>query len=286
LALTCRIGQLQIFDAFAFVRAKIGDPNPPTFPGPGLPFISDAALQAYVDTAAKEFSRWIPLGNITVGNIAGSSGSPPSSPLNTIAFQNRYICNAVNGFSFPVKEITDVLYRASGVFTAASEIAYLALMPVSPLNWFRIDKDLLNSPTSRHIRDQYLQELDHYGIGYWGWGRDAATGNIFIEIFPPPVTSGLPIFVRYTTYYLQVPDGQGNPTYPTIPEDKTMEFARFLLAEVLDQEAINIYKFSQLRSGIIQQSSSPMDIRRNAEQIREDTRLALGASTSMAVVSW
>jgi hypothetical protein len=159
-------------------------------------------------------------------------------------------------------------------------------MPVSPLNWFRIDKDLLNSPTSRHIRDQYLQELDHYGIGYWGWGRDAATGTIKIRIFPPPVTSGLPIFVTYTTYYLQVPDGSGNPTYPTVPEDKTMQFARFLLAEVMDQEAINIYKFTQVKSGIIQQWSSAADIRMDAERVRDEARLALGSSTGMALASW
>lgn len=286
MALTCKIGPLAVFDAFAFARAKVGDPNPPPFPGPGLPFISDIALQSYVDVAAKEFARWTPLGDITVGNIAGSAGSPPTSPLNTIAYQNRYICNVGNGFAYPVKTISDVLYRASGVFTAASEIAYLALMPVSPLNWFRIDKDLLNSPTSRHIRDQYLQELDHYGIGYWCWGRDAATGTIFIELFPPPVTSGLPIFVRYTTYYSQVPDSQSNPTYPTVPEDLTLQFGRFLLAEVMDQEAINIYKFSQTRSGIVQQWSSAADIRMNAESIRDEARLALGASTGMVLASW
>jgi hypothetical protein len=286
MALTCKLGPNQVFDAFRFVRNKVGDLNPPPFAGPGLPFIPDAALQDYVDIAAKEFSQFVPLGEIVVGNIAGSSGSPPSSPLNTLAFQSRYVCTPANGFAFPVKEISDVLYRASGVFTAASEIAYLALMPVSPLNWFRIDKDLLNSPTSRHIRDQYLQELDHYGIGYWGRARDAATGTPAIDLYPPPVTAGLPIFVRYTTYYLQVPDGSGNPTYPTVPEDMTFHFARFLLAEVLDQEAINIYKFSQLRSGIIQQWSSPADIRMNAEAIRDQTRLQVGGMAGMALVSW
>lgn len=286
MALTCKIGQSLVFDVFSYVRAKIGDPNPPTFTGPGLPFVSDAALQAYVDVAAKEFAQYVPLGDIVVGNIAGTSGSPPSSPLNTIAFQSRYICNAANGFVYPVKNISDVLYRASGVFTAASEIAYLALMPVSPLNWFRIDKDLLNSPSSRHIRDQYLQELDHYGIGYWGWARDGATGQIALDLYPPPVTSGLPVFVRYTTYYQQVPDGLGNPTYPTVPEDMTFHFARFLLAEVMDQEAINIYKFSSLKSGIIQQWSSPGDIRHDAERIRDETRLQCGGMTGMALVSW
>lgn len=286
MALTCKIGQAQTFDVFSYVRGQIGDPNPPTFAGPGLPFISDTTLLAYVDIAAKEFSQYVPLGDIVVGNIAGTSGSPPSSPLNTVAFQSRYICTVANGFAYPVKAISDVLYRASGVFTAASEIAYLALMPVSPLNWFRIDKDLLNSPTSRHIRDQYLQELDHYGIGYWGWARDPGTGFPAIDLYPPPVTSGLPIFVRYTTYYQQVPDTFGNPTYPTVPEDMTFHFARFMLAEVMNQEAINIYKYSSLKSGIIQQTSSPGDIRAEAARIRDETRLACGGMAGQALVSW
>ena len=286
MALSCKIGQTLVFDAFRYCRNKVGDPNPPIIAGPGLPFIPDTALQDYVDVAAKEFAQYVPLGEIVVGNIAGSAGSPPSSPMNTVPYQSRYVCSVANGFAFPVKEVSDVLYRASGVFTAASEIAYLALMPVSPLNWFRIDKDLLNSPTSRHIRDQYLQELDHYGIGYWGRARDGATGTQAIDLYPPPVTAGLPIFVRYTTYYQQVPDGGGNPTYPTVPEDMTHHFARFLLAEVLDQEAINIYKFSQLKSGIIQQWSSPSDIRADAERIRDETRLQCGGMAGMALVSW
>ncbi len=286
MALTCKVGPSQVWDAFRFVRNKVGDLNPPPFPGPGLPVIPDTALQDYVDAAAKEFSHWSPLGDIVVGNIAGTSGSPPSSPLNTLAFTSRYVCTAANGFAFPVKEITDVLYRASGVFTAASEIAYLALMPVSPLNWFRIDKDLLNSPTSRHIRDQYLQELDHYGIGYWGRARDAATGLPAIDLYPPPVTAGLPIFVRYSTYYAQVPDGFGNPTYPTVPEDLTSYFGKLLLAEVMDQEAINMYRFTQMRSGIIQQWSSPGDIRMNAEAIRDEVHLVLGGMSSQVLVSW
>jgi hypothetical protein len=286
MALTCKIGQALTFDAFRYVRGQVGDPNPPAFTGPGLPIISDNSLLDYVDIAAKEFSQYVPLGDIVVGNIAGTSGSPPSSPLNTVAFQSRYVCNVANGFAYPVKTITDVLYRASGVFTAASEIAYLALMPVSPLNWFRIDKDLLNSPSSRHIRDEYLQELDHYGIGYWGWARDPATGYPALDLYPPPVTAGLPIFVRYTTYYQQVPDMSGNPTYPTVPEDMTFHFARFLLAEVMNQEAINIYKYTTLKSGIIQQTSSPGDIRAEGARIRDEARLAVGGMTGQALISW
>lgn len=281
--LTCKIGPLQVFDAFRYVRNKIEDPNPPPFPGPGLPIVPDTALQDYVDAASKEFARWSPLGDIVVGNIGAS---PPVSPLNTIAFQSRYICNVANGFAFPVKEVTDVLYRASGVFTAASEIAYLALMPVSPLNWFRIDKDLLNSPSSRHIRDQYLQELDHYGIGYWGRARDAATGTQAIDIYPIPTVNGLPIFVRYTTYHAQTPDSLGNPTYPTVPEDLTVYFGKFLQAEVMEQEADRIYKYTQMKTGIIQQWSSAADIRMAAEYLKDDSRLALNAATGQVYVSW
>jgi hypothetical protein len=182
-------------------------------------------------------------------------------------------------------EVTDVLYRASGVFTAASEIAYLALMPVSPLNWFRIDKDLLNSPSSRHIRDQYLQELDHYGIGYWGRAVDELTGLPAIDLYPPPVTAGLPIFVRYVAQHTNT-GTLANPIYTTIPEDKKRFFAQLLYAEVLEQEADRIFKNSQLKAGMTQVWRSPPDIRAYAAIIKEDVQLALGQATGVVLVSW
>jgi hypothetical protein len=279
--LTCKTGASLTWDAVRFVRGKVEDPNPPLYGA--SPTIPDSAFVDYVESAAEEFSNYSPLGEIVVGSIGAN---PPTSPLVTISNVSRYVLTPGVGFTFPVKEVIDVLYRASGVFTAASEIAYLALMPVSPLNWFRIDKDLLNSPTSRHIRDQYLQELDHYGIGYWSRARDPITGTQAIDIYPPPTASGLPIFVRYTSVHQNVPDGSGNPQYPTIPEDLKRHFGRFLLAEVMEQEADRLFKSQQTISGVVTRFGSASNIRMEAERLRDETRLSIDASSGIVAVSW
>jgi hypothetical protein len=278
LASTCRIGSSLTYDVIAYVRNQIEDTVAPFV-------VSDAALLIYVENAAEEFSKWEPLGEEIVGNIAGTSGSPPSSPFQTQSYVSRYSCSVANGFAHTPAQIIDVLYRASGVFSAASEIAYLALMPVSPLNWFRIDKDLLNSPSSRHIRDQYLQELDHYGIGYWGVARDS-TGLKAIDLYPPPVTAGLPIFVRYTYTHANNSGDPLNPTYPTIPEDLKRYFAKFLLAETIEEEADRLIKRSQTKAGITQRWSSPAEAVRYACELRDRTELAMGSAVSVVKVSW
>ena len=281
MALTCKIGPSLAWDAVRFVRNKVEDPNPPVYGA--SPVIPDLAFTDYIEVAAEEFSNWSPIGDQVVGLIGAN---PPTSPLATISNVSRYVLTPGVGFAYSVKEISDVLFRASGVFTAASEIAYLALMPVSPLNWFRIDKDLLNSPTSRHIRDQYLQELDHYGIGYWSRARDAATGLQAIDIYPPPTTTGLPIFVRYTTTHQNVPDGGGNPQYQTVPEDLKRHFGRFLLAEVMQQEADRLFKSQNTVSAAVSRFGSARDIRFEAERIRDETRLSLDGATGQVLVSW
>lgn len=275
MALTCKIGASLSFDAIAYVRNKIEDLAQPFV-------VPDSALSLYVEMAAEEYSKWNPIGDIVVGSFAAA---PPSSPFQTTAYVSRYTCNSATGFTLTPTTIQDVLYRASGVFTAQSEIAYLALMPVSPLNWFRIDKDLLNSPTSRHIRDQYLQELDHYGIGYWRTARDSS-GNLAIDLFPAPVTSGLPVFVRYTAAHSNTPDGQGNPTYPTIPEIHKVQFSRFLLAQTLEQEADRLARSTVLKAGITQRWTSPAEVRAFACELRDKAEASLGSNVSEILVSW
>jgi hypothetical protein len=275
MALSCKIGASLTFDAVAYVRNKIEDLTAPFV-------ISDAALSLYVEAAVEEYSKWNPIGDLVVGSFAAT---PPTSTFQTTAYVSRYSCTAANGFTSTPTTIQDVLYRASGVFSAASEIAYLALMPVSPLNWFRIDKDLLNSPTSRHIRDQYLQELDHYGIGYWRTARDSS-GNLALDLFPAPVTAGLPVFVRYTAAHANTPDGLGNPQYATIPEIHKIQFARFLLAQVIEEEADRLTKTSQLKAGITQRWSSPQEARLFANELRDKAEASLGGNVSEIMVSW
>jgi hypothetical protein len=205
--------------------------------------------------------------------------------LQTQSQVSRYSCTVANGFTTPVQEITDVLYRASGVFTAASEIAYLALMPVSPLNWFRLDKDLLNSPSSRHIRDQYLQELDHYGIGYWSRVANDGAGNKAIDIYPPPIQAGLPIFVRYTAMHGNT-GTSGNFAFTTIPEEHKTKFAKLLYAVTLEEEAHTFARLTQVKSGLIARVSSPIEARMLAASLREKVELELGGGVTQVRASY
>jgi len=272
--LTCKIGAALTYDVIAYVRGQIEDLGP-TFK------IPDASLAIYVENAAEEFAKWSPIGDIVVGNIGGT---PPTSPLSTIPGVSRYSCSIANGFTLPVLDVIDVLFKASGVFTAASEIAYLQLMPISPFNWFHTQGNILSKPSERVIREEMFDELDHYTKGFWGTAR-GADGVPVIDIFPIPTTSGLPIFVRYTSGYSAVVDGQGNPTYPTVPENHKRYFAKFALAEVLDQEADRLAKSSQLKAGVMQRWSSPASIRAQAENLRADVQNALGSAVTVGRAS-
>lgn len=273
--LTCKIGASLTYDVIAYIRGQIEDLTAPFV-------IPDSSLAIYVENAAEEFGKWEPLGEFVVGNIGGT---PLSSPLSTIPGVSRYSCSVANGFLYPVNEIIDVMYKSSGVFTAASEIAYLQLMPVSPFNWFHTQGNILSKPSERVIREEMFDELDHYTKGFWGSAR-GADGVKVIDIFPIPTTAGLPIFVRYTSGYINVPAvGSGDPTYPTIPENHKRYFAKFALCEVLEQEADRLAKSSQLKAGVMQRWSSPAATRALAENLKADVQNALGASVTVGRAS-
>src|SRR5216684_6057970 len=124
------------------------------------------------------FSLHMPAGEREIGNSLLQT-----SPLTTIANQKRYVLNAAVGVVGIVTRITDALYRAVGTFSAGSEIAYLALLPFSPINRFLFTPSLLDSPSERILRDEYLQELDKYGLGFVVGGRDPATGMMAVDIY-------------------------------------------------------------------------------------------------------
>lgn len=274
MALKCLLGASQTFDAIAYVRAQIEDTA-------NTPVIPDSTLALYVEAAAEEFGKWEPLGDFIVGNFGAS---PPTSPLSTIPGVSRYACSVANGFAYPVNEIIDVLFKSSGVFTAASEIAYLQLMPVSPFNWFHTDGNILSKPSTRVIREEMFDELDHYTKGFWGTAR-GADGVKVIDVFPVPTTSGIPIFVRYTSGYIGVTDGQGNINYPTVPENLKRYFAKFALCETLEQEADRLAKSSQLKAGVMQRWSTPSALRLRAENLRAEVQNALGAAQTIGNAS-
>jgi hypothetical protein len=272
--LTCKVGVSLLWDAIAYVRGQIEDTTAPFL-------IPDATLALYVEAGAEEFSKWEPLGE----HVVGTFGVPtPSSPLATISGISRYSCTVGNGFIYPVAEVTDVLFKASGIFNAASEMSYMALMAVTPFNWFYAEGNLLARPSDRIIRSEMLNELDHYGGGYWGLARDA-NGVRAIDIYPVPTSSGTPIFVRYTSSHQNVPDGSGNPTYPTIPENLKRYFGKFCLIEVLSQEEDRLAKSSQLKAGVTQRWSTPGAVRSYREGLKSDLELAMGSAVTVGRVS-
>ena len=273
--LTCKIGASLTYDVIAYIRGQIEDLTSPFV-------VPDATLALYVENAAEEFGKWEPLGEFVVGNIGAT---PPSSPLATLPGVSRYSCSVANGFLYPVNEVVDVLFKSSGVFTAASEIAYLQLMPVSPFNWFHTQGNILSKPSERVIREEMFDELDHYTKGFWGTAR-GADGVKVIDVYPVPTTTGIPIYVRYTSGYINVPAiGSGDPTYPTVPENLKRYFAKLALCEVLDQEADRLAKSSQLKAGVMQRWSSPTAIRLHAENLKAETQLAMGSSQTMVRAS-
>lgn len=274
-ALTCKIGASLSWDVIQYVRGQIEDLTSPFL-------IPDATLALYIEAAAEEFSKWEPLGAHVVGNFAAST---PNSPFNTQVGVSRYSCTVGNGFIYPVQDITDVLFKPSGIFTAANEYAYMQLMPTSPLNWFYGEGNLLAKPSERIIRDGMFNELSHYSTGYWSQARDA-NGVRAIDLFPTPTSAGTPIFVRYTSGHINVPAvGSGDPTYPTIPENLKRYFGKLALLEVLEQETDRLSRSSQLKAGVMQRWSTPGAIKSYASELKADVELALGGGVTVGIVS-
>lgn len=278
MALTCKIGPSLSFDVVAYIRNQMEDTA-------ATPKISDEALKLYIEAAAEEFSKWEPLGEFVVGNF---SAATPSSPLHTINGVTRYSLTPGNGFVYPVIEVLDVLFKPSGFFTAANEYAYASLMPISPMNWFASEGDLLSQPSNRIIRDAMLSELSHYGSGYWVSARDA-NGVKAIDIFPAPTDSVTPIFVRYTSSHINVPQvggaNNGDPTYPTIPENLKRYFAKFALIETLQEEAGRFARSSQLKAGVMQRWSNPAGMASYIAKLKEEIELAMGSAVTIGIAS-
>lgn len=274
MALTCLIGPSLSWDAVAYIRGMIEDLGP-TF------VIPDATLKLYIEAAAEEYSKWEPLGEFIVGNIGAAT---PTSPLNTVANISRYAASVANGFLYPVAEITDVSFAASGILNAADVISYERLIPASTFAVFASEGYIPQKPSSRIIRAEMLNEVAHYSQGLWSVSLDA-TGQKVIDIFPVPGSSGSPIFVRYTSAHINVPDGQNNPTYPTIPENHKRYFGKFALAEVLDQEADRLSRSSQLKAGVMQRWSDSKSIKARAAELRSEIETALGSAVTVGIVS-
>lgn len=270
------IGSFQVllgaasWDAVRYCRALTEDLYSPFV-------IPDEAYVAYHEDVLEDLSRWVPL-DYQVGNPVLQT-----SNLLTVANQQRYVCSTGNGFTVPPARITDVLYRATNAFSAASEIAYLALLPFSPLNRFLFTPSLLDSPSERILRDEYLAELDKYGRGYYGVVRDPATGLLAIDLYPIPTVGGTPVYVRYQAQHAYTTNTLGDAVYATVPEANKRHFARLLYCMVLEQEQGRLAKATSTSAGILRGTSSPAALERKIERIRNEVYLQLGAAVPVVV---
>lgn len=269
--LTIKLGE-SAWEAVALVRNLIEDAASPFV-------VSDAALQVYAESVTDEFSLHIPL-DYVVGNAYAAT-----SPLLTTRGVQRYVCTSGAGFSVHPHRITDVLYAANLGYSAGSEIAYLALLPFSPVNRFLVTPNLLDSPSERVLRDEYLNELSHYGQGYYSVVRDPATGRPALDLFPTPGVDGLPIYVRYQGGHVMTPDGLGGFTIATVPEPYKRHWAMLLYAMVLEQESERLMKAKSAKSGITELQTDPRLLDMRVNRIRADAIAGLGGMAGVVATS-
>lgn len=259
------------WDAVRYCRAKTGDLYSPFI-------VPDESYMAYHEDVLEDLSRWVPL-DYQVGNPVLQTSS-----LLTVANQQRYVCTSGNGFSSPPARITDVLYRATNAFSAASEIAYLALLPFSPLNRFLFTPSLLDSPSERILRDEYLSELDKYGRGYYGVVRDPATGLLAIDLYPIPTVGGTPVYVRYQAQHAYTSSSPlGDAVYATVPENHKRQFARLLWCQVMEEELERFAKATSTSAGILRGTASPQALERMIERTRSEVYQQLGAAVPVVL---
>lgn len=259
-------------DIIPYVRGQIEDYTVGSF------VIPDSTFQSAVTRVTRDFSRFRPLSN-PVGDFFAQT-----SPLVTVARQHRYQCTPSTGFANEIAWITDVLYRASGGFSAASEIGYLALLPFSPANTFLFTPSLVDAPSRRILRDEYLNEIDHYGIGQAGIAIDS-TGTWVIDLFPVPVTDGMPVFVLYNSPHQVTVDAQGNANVLTVRPFDIQHFEGLMLAEILRLMAIRVTQQIDAKAGQTEVKASAADLRELARETLDMTHLALGGAAGVGEAS-
>ena len=267
-AFRCLVGP-SAWDAVAYVRAVVEDTQPPPYQ-----LIPDSSLVYYAESAGERFSHMAPLGDFVLGN---PGMSPYTSPLETVAWQQRYSLNptfmAQQGLP-AVKEVVGLLYQIGEQILAGADLAFFLLIPSSPLGRFVLDP---TAPSTRILRNDFLNELDHYGRGNWEQQTDSQ-GYPAVDLFPVPQEAGLPLLIRYSGSHQAVAlnDGAGGTSYPSIPEQHKRLFAKLLLIEVLEQEINRLSRTTMSAAGQVKRSSSPAEVRQQIDRLTTEVEGALG----------
>jgi len=258
------------WDAVAYVRGLCDDVLTPYV-------VPNETYASLAEDVAEDFSRFVPL-DYWVGSPAQGT-----SPLVTVANQAVYVCSPANGFMVPPTRITEFAYGATELLNAGTELAWLVLLPSSPLNRFAFSPYLLDSPSERILRDQALAELSKYGQGAYAFDRDPATGLLSAAIYPAPTIAGLPLFAHYQASHVATTDSLGSAIYATIPEDRKRHFARLLYCLVLEFELRRAARATSTSAGILRGTTSPGAIAAMVDRIRNETYQQLGAATPVAI---
>jgi hypothetical protein len=264
MALRTLIGSNQL-DAVAYVRGRMGDIGP-------VFRLPDATIAATIPMVATEFSRWQPLGHFQIGNAY----PPYSSPLVTVAGQERYIINSgVLGALPPIQNIEEVEYLANLPMTnAGGEVPYNMLTTPYLGGAYGVDPGM---PSSRIIRDFMRSEIDTYGVGFSDWGHDLA-GNVFIDLYPIPTMSGTPIFVKYSAQHPLTMAGV-DFTYPTVPDSYAKRWADLLWINLIEDNVVLFSRRGMVQAGLLRQSGDAKMALTFARQMRQELEGALGANT-------
>lgn len=254
------------WDAVAAARALSSDTTSPYT-------IPDAAYQLYHEMVAEDISRFLAL-DYVVGTPITST-----SPLATVANQQRYICTQGNGFTVPPSRITDVSYQATNVLANTSDFSYLGLTPFSPLSRFFIAPAYVaDNPTYLTLRSEYRDVLDKISQGFYDVIRDPSTGLLGIDIYPVPTTGGLPIYVRYQAGWTYTTDGSGNAVYATFPEAYKRVFATLLYCYAVEQNLDWYARNASAKVGILQQGGSAEMLARKLSRLRNEAYQQLGGA--------
>lgn len=258
------------WDAVSYVRGLCDDVL--------LPYsVPDGTYASLAEDAAEDFSRFVPL-DYWVG-----SPSLGTSPLVTVANQAVYVCTVANGFAAPPVRISEFAYGVTDVLNAGTELAWLAMLPSSPMNRFLISPYLLDSPSERLLRDQALGELAKYSQGAYAVDRDPVTGLLALAVYPIPTAAGIPLFAHYQAVHVATSDTLGNAIYATVPEDRKRIFARLLYCLVLEHRLLRAAGATSTSAGILRGTADPKSIAAMIDRIRNECYQQLGAATPVAM---
>lgn len=250
-----------------YTRAMLEDDTAPYV-------IPDSRFIVYASAVANDFSRFVPLDDIV--------GTPysQSSPLNTVAGQQRYVCTVGNGFTVSPTRIVEVKGNQQGL-NASSDTAYFFLDPYLTARGF-LGPAALDQPSQRVIRDSYLDELAQYGKTFYDVVRDRSTGKLAIDLYPIPAAA-YPVYVRYQAVHPQTGSGT-DLIYVTIPDEYTQAYSELLYAQALFEQAGRLALRGRVKSGLIEREGTVADMRLLAIETRERVYNELGGNSAIALV--